>query len=98
MNPRINGSEGFSNSLAIEVDNKKLRRAFDLSRRLGNGHYLKYPQLQSVKEAIQSVKPEQLLTLLTEVQQSMGDSAHTARGDYKKSLIWRRHKVGGRGS
>ncbi|WKX25749.1 type III secretion system translocon subunit SctE [Tatumella ptyseos] len=84
MNPRINGSEGFSNSLAIEVDNKKLRRAFDLSRRLGNGHYLKYPQLQSVKEAIQSVKPEQLLTLLTEVQQSMGDSAHTARGDLQE--------------
>ncbi|SFN66731.1 invasin B [Izhakiella capsodis] len=84
MNVRINS---FVNTLEIaktnhvDAGNAELKKQAAQAKRIDNGNYRTHPQLNKVKNALQTLEPEQLLKVLENTRQALSGNGTTTKID-----------------
>ncbi len=76
MNMRVYRQDaGSYHQVSLEIGKDELKKQSEQARRLGNDGYKNHAQAGSVKSAVQSLQPEQLLAVLKDTQQALGAMA-----------------------
>lgn len=72
MNMRVDSQDaGSYHQVSLEIGKDELKKQSEQARRLGNDGYKNHAQAGSVKSAVQSLQPEQLLAVLKNTQQAL---------------------------